>query len=254
MVRAMSRIRTVKPDFWGDPKTSRVSRDARLLFLGLLNESDDEGRQLGSPRRLAGVLFPHDDDVSTAHIKRWLDELETQKFIRRYQADGTAYVLICGFLKHQAINRPTASRFPSPPESSVSPHGAVTEDSPPDLGNGSGTGNREVEVIAPAARKVDPLWDAVMESCGIGSDIPENARGRYNKAVKLLRDVGADPGEVPKRAAMHRMHWHDIKLTPMSLASHWAECTPDAKNLAGQTVPKGFAALARVMEARNDSR
>jgi hypothetical protein len=111
----MARIRTIKPEFWGDPKTARVSRDARLLFIGLLNESDDEGRQLGSPRKIAGEVFPNDEDVTLKLIGRWLDELEKVGFVRRYVVDEIPYLQIVGFTAHQKVSHPSPSRLPPEP-------------------------------------------------------------------------------------------------------------------------------------------
>ena len=39
----MARIRTIKPQFWDDLKIGRLSRDARLLYIGLWNFADDLG-------------------------------------------------------------------------------------------------------------------------------------------------------------------------------------------------------------------
>lgn len=110
----MARIRTIKPEFWGDSKTARLSRDARLLFLGLLNESDDEGRQLGAPRRIAGVVFPHDADITPEIVGALLDELEAERMVERYDVDGTSYLLIVGFTKHQKVSHPSKSHLPPP--------------------------------------------------------------------------------------------------------------------------------------------
>lgn len=140
----MARIRTIKPEFWGDPKTGQCSRDARLLFLGLLNESDDEGRQLGSPRRIAGVVFPNDHDVTTRMVRKWLDELENAQLVVRYEVKTVPYLFIKGFMNNQKINRPSASRLPPPPnghgsfsEGSVRGHGGGGESVAADLGSGS---------------------------------------------------------------------------------------------------------------------
>lgn len=110
----MARIRTIKPEFWGHTKVARVSRDARLLFLGLLNEADDDGKLLGSTKRLAGVVFPYDDDVTPKRITKWLDELESVCLILRYEVGGSPYILLPGFTDHQKISHPTASRLPNP--------------------------------------------------------------------------------------------------------------------------------------------
>lgn len=110
----MARIRTIKPEYWGHPKTMRVSRDARLLFLGLLNESDDAGRQLGSAKRIAGAIFPHDADVDADVVARWLAELDGVGLIHQYCVDGVAYLCIPGFATHQKVSHPTPSRLPGP--------------------------------------------------------------------------------------------------------------------------------------------
>lgn len=129
----MARIRTIKPDFWQHPRVTRVSRDARLYFLGLLNEADDEGRMRYSGKRLAGVLFSDDDDVTGALIDQWTDELEVAGLVSRYVVDRAPLLLVIGFTEHQKINRPTPSRLPAPlTEPSVSPHGDLGEGSLPE--------------------------------------------------------------------------------------------------------------------------
>jgi hypothetical protein len=40
----MSRIRTIKPEFWEDEGNGRLSALARLLFIATFNMADDEGR------------------------------------------------------------------------------------------------------------------------------------------------------------------------------------------------------------------
>lgn len=131
----MSRIRTIKPEFWGHPKTARLSRDARLLFLGLLNESDDHGRQLGSPKRIAGAVFPNDEDVSAKRVIAWITELECVGLVRRYNVDGVEYLLIVGFSEHQKVAHPTASRLPAPTwvNGSGKAHDDLTNNSGEDL-------------------------------------------------------------------------------------------------------------------------
>src|SRR5205823_3716731 len=111
------------------------------LFLGMLNESDDEGRQLGSPRRVAGAVFPNDEDVTAKMIVRWLVELERERFIVRYTVADVAYVLIPGFMSHQRVAHPSPSKLPSPSrdsrESLTNGSGESHETFAPDLGSGS---------------------------------------------------------------------------------------------------------------------
>ncbi len=57
----MARIRSIKPSFWGSQEAANMSRDARLLTLGLVSHADDDGRFLGSIASINGAVFPNDD-------------------------------------------------------------------------------------------------------------------------------------------------------------------------------------------------
>ena len=54
----MSRIRTVKPEFWTSEQIIACSPIARLLFIGLWNFCDDNGVHPASYIRLKAEVFP----------------------------------------------------------------------------------------------------------------------------------------------------------------------------------------------------
>lgn len=135
----MARIRTIKPEFRTSSSAKRVSRDARLTFLLLLTEADDEGRFVATPKYLAGSLYPHDDDVTQKRITTWVSELEQVDWVRLYRHDEVLYGVVTKFTLHQKVSHPTASRLPRPPEHLTNDSGTPPEDFPPDLG----TRNRE---------------------------------------------------------------------------------------------------------------
>lgn len=108
----MARIRTIKPEFPQSESMGRVSRDARLLFIELWTIADDSGRTRAASRMLASLLFPYDDDAPGL-IDSWLEELEAEGCITRYQVEGTTYLQIAKWLSHQKIDKPSASKFPS---------------------------------------------------------------------------------------------------------------------------------------------
>lgn len=93
----------------------RVSRDARLLFIELWTYADDYGRARASPRMLAGVLFPFDDDA-TSLLEGWLRELEREECIYLYAINGSSYLQIVNWSKHQRVDKPTQSKIPPPPD------------------------------------------------------------------------------------------------------------------------------------------
>ena len=230
----MARIRTIKPDFWQHPKTASVSRDARLLFLGLLNEADDEGRMRYAAKRLAGVLFPFDEDVTPTLLESWVRELEAAGLAEMYAVDGHLYLGLPGFTEHQRISHAKPSTLPEKPrgtcaEEARTPRVLVMDPARGEGEQGTGNGNREVEVIAPkeSARKPDVLWDALLRACGITGPISPSARGAYNKARSDLAACNATPDMVQERAGVYRMRWPNVSLTPTALARRWSECEPN---------------------------
>lgn len=107
----MARIRSIKPEFPHSETIGSLSRDARLLFIMLWTIVDDEGRARAASRLLASLLFPYDDDAPGA-IEGWLGELEREGCIRRYEVEGSRYLDIPNWLKHQKIDKPTKSKLP----------------------------------------------------------------------------------------------------------------------------------------------
>ena len=119
----MARIRTLKPEFPQSESMGRVSRDARLLFVLLWTICDDYGRARASSRMLASLLYPYDDGeggaarTAGADVARWLLELEQESCIRLYEHEGSQYLEVCNWLKHQKIDKPSKPQFPEPPAS-----------------------------------------------------------------------------------------------------------------------------------------
>jgi hypothetical protein len=116
----VARIRTVKPTFWGDDKISQLSRDARLLFLGLVSMADDQGRFLASPSAVAGYVFPN-DDIPPKKLAAWLDELTCLGLVTIYNGGRVRYGAIPKWKRHQRISHPQTSPLPPPPENGLFP-------------------------------------------------------------------------------------------------------------------------------------
>lgn len=108
----MARIRTVKPEFWTDEKVVECSISARLLFIGLFNFADDKGCLERSPKRIKMQVFPAD----TIDCEPLIMELIAHGLLTEYSVNGSHYLQIPGFLKHQKINRPSNSNIPLPPQ------------------------------------------------------------------------------------------------------------------------------------------
>jgi hypothetical protein len=109
----VARIRTIKPSFWGSGTVAKLSRDARLLVLGLISFADDDGRFLGSITAINGAVFPN-DELPPAKVRRWYEEILDTKLVIEYDVEGVRYAVFPTWHEHQVINRYTPSQFPEP--------------------------------------------------------------------------------------------------------------------------------------------
>lgn len=109
----MARIRSIKPSFWTSSTTANLSRDARLLVIGLISFADDDGRFPASVNAINGYVFPH-DDISPQRVKKWLNELVASGIVHTYQSNAVVYGCLPNWHEHQVINRYTPSTIPAP--------------------------------------------------------------------------------------------------------------------------------------------
>ena len=110
----MSRIRSIKPEFWSSAQVMECSPMARLFFIGLWNFCDDDGRHPVSARTLKALIFPG-DDIAAAATLGFVAELERNGLVETYEVDGKPYLQVTGW-RHQKIDKPQPSKYPPPPE------------------------------------------------------------------------------------------------------------------------------------------
>jgi hypothetical protein len=182
----MARIRTIKPEFPHSEKIGGLSRDARLLFLQLFTVADDAGRLRGASRMLASLLYPYDDDAPKL-IGKWLTELDEKGCIRRYEVDGSQYVEIVNWLKHQKIDRPSESRIPAFEEASPKPR-ECSRASDADLVSST------LDHVSPRASRLDEQFEEFQKAYPKrkGGNPWEPARKLFYAAVKQ----GVDPDKI----------------------------------------------------------
>jgi hypothetical protein len=140
----MARIRTIKPEFWTSEQVMECSRDARLLFVGIWNFADDEGRMPFSAKRLKAQILPA-DDISSENVRRWVAELEAHGLVIVYQIDSKEFLQVTGW-HHQKIDKPNSSKWHPPPDfKPVTIRRTVVERSPPESGLRKGVRKRNLE-------------------------------------------------------------------------------------------------------------
>ena len=138
----MARIRTIKPSFFRSEDVSALPLRARLTWIGLWTQCDDAGRTKDNARLIKGDIWPL-DDVSLRDIEDDLATLAVHGRIVRYTVAGGQFLAIVNWRGHQAIAKPSASRYPPPPEVIHSDYGTTTGALPDDDGNGTAGKGKE---------------------------------------------------------------------------------------------------------------
>lgn len=108
----MARARNIKPGFFRNAELVELPAETRLLFIGLWTLADREGRLEDRPKQIKMELFPADSfDVGSM-----LTDLQSSKFINRYEVDGSKFIEVVNFIKHQDPHyKEKASEIPPPP-------------------------------------------------------------------------------------------------------------------------------------------
>lgn len=250
----MARIRSIRPEFWEDPVIGRLSRDARLTYIGLWNIADDEGRLRWNLKKIEADLYSFDQDVD---IDAWLEELLDAGRIERYEVDGEEFLWIPTFKAYQKPNRPTGSKLPEPP-----PHGSLTEDS-----------LSPQEALTPVVVE----GEVVVEGGGEGDSGPDGPTtkdyfealeitwnqktpkgkaelGKWKAAVVALRDEEVLPEEVPALYQAFVDTFPDAAVTVTAVVNHVGRLKAIIRGGGIQKPSKGAQKLsareARLREAR----
>ncbi len=133
----MARKRMIDPGIWQSEDFGKLSTLAKLVFIGLFSNADDEGRGRANAVYLKSILFPYEESIRSADIDKTLSEISSNMSVVFYSCDGNTYYSLYNWDKWQTINRPTPSKIPAFEEAnanihklfnehSVSNHGALT--------------------------------------------------------------------------------------------------------------------------------
>lgn len=115
----LARTRSIKPGFFKNETLAALPYQDRILFAGLWCIADREGRLEDRPKRIQIEVFPYDPDLD---VEISLLRLIEGGFILRYEVDGSRYILLPTFKKHQHVHvNEQASTYPAPYK-----HGAST--------------------------------------------------------------------------------------------------------------------------------
>lgn len=106
----MAKRRIIKSEFWSNSKVTQISRDARLLFIGLWNFCDDGGVQKFCPKTIKSNVFPGDSDISEEGVLDLLKELMKSGLLMPYvdTITGDPIIVVTGWKEHQFIDKSKA--------------------------------------------------------------------------------------------------------------------------------------------------
>lgn len=144
------RARNIKPGFLKNEDLADLGPFAQLLFIGLWQLADRDGKLEDRPRRIKAEVFPYYDPKPS--ITNLLNQLSEKKFILRYRAtvDGkqSSLIKIINFHKHQSPHHTEKkSIFPDPcdiyGELTVNPPSNDGENPPDSLNHERGIMNHE---------------------------------------------------------------------------------------------------------------
>lgn len=207
----MARIRSIKVEFWAHEGLSRVSRDARLFFIGLWNFADDAGRARAHPSVLKGQIFPYDE----IDVVPLLCELEEGGFVRRYVVDGQAFLCIPGWARHQVINKPSNTRLlPGPPGDDPTP--------PPEP-----SGSPPVALPEPDGSPTPRKGREGKGKEGNGEEHAASPKAGSPPAAL----PGLEPDPPSPFVAFVREYWPDVKA-PVDREREWQDACPAVNLLA----------------------
>lgn len=113
----MARARNLKPSFFTNDILAEIAPLGRILFQGLWCLADRAGRLEDRPKKIKAEVLPYDECDADA----FLSELHEKGFILRYEMDGTRFIQVLAFTKHQNPHvKEAASSIPAPYEHSAS--------------------------------------------------------------------------------------------------------------------------------------
>ncbi len=121
----MARIRSIKPELLEDERTAQLTNGEWRLFVSLLLLADDYGNLRANPKQVGGTVFwGTDEKVDVAGM---MDVLELAGLISLYNVRGQTYAHLCGWSKHQKVDKPGKPLCPGPEEQEQGENGRKTE-------------------------------------------------------------------------------------------------------------------------------
>lgn len=241
----MPRQRMVSPDFWTSEQVCSVSRDARLLWIGLWNFADDNGIYPSSSHRLKLEVFPADDDINKPRIMELVGELLSTGLLQEYVAeeDGKSYWIVPNWHVYQKIKYPSCT-YPKP---SGIPEGRFQEDSGGNKGSlreGSGKPGGSLGDASPPREEKRRELSSL---CSLGEKEEKTAEESF---VFSAQDIRLNSLKTPKRARRSSV----AGITIETLVDRWNELPRSIAPKVRKPPTEQYKKLWKRVSSENDLR
>ena len=234
---------------WVLDQSENLSTSEKFVLLGIANHSKPDGtNSFPSLETLCKYTL-----LSKSSVQRAIKALVQKDYLEKESGGGrrsNTYrlkmdrnVVQLRAVEHGHGDHPDGSqRLPSIVKETTQPSQALTIEP---------SYNRNRTEIQPS-KKRDEVWDAIMEAWWVNTkSLNSNERGRYNKAVKLLKESNATAQEIHMRVKVYRRKFKGAAVTPIAVANHWSELDPAVIAIEEvQNIPKGWDAIKQVREER----
>lgn len=195
----MPRNRMIKPQFWDDSKIAKISRDARLLYIGMWNFCDDLGIIRADVVWLKSKIFPF-DQIQIQQFEKICQEILRNGFISLFSYRNEKFYYLPKFSLHQKINKPNFEDVNVPKgilfknldkitEQSRINHGLITEQSIPKIEEEVEEENNNIPPIIPLIGD-----EEILQKQKELSDWEERLNTREQELIK--REVAIKASEV----------------------------------------------------------
>ena len=249
----MARRRMIDPNFWVSEDVAKLSVLARLVFLGLVSNADDEGRGRAKPAYLRSLLFPYDERPRLGEVESALAEIGRHLSVQFYTVEGNRYYALEHWHDWQSIDRPKPSRIPAPPEEETR---RVGEESPKDR-----------RCVADESRLKEKEREKKRNLKGREKETAPTPRGAHQNVLLTDGEMGQLQAEFPDWESRIEKLSAYMASTGKTYESHfatirlWAEREKGSRETAVQGTaadpmdavdPMALRAIQRMMEENPD--
>jgi len=110
----MARNRMIKKEFWTSEQIMNLPIAARLLFIGMWNQADDEGILKNSPMQLKAQIFPCDMGIDLEQVRHYIQLIKAENLIifnKKSEKEDQDLIRIRKWAQHQQINKATPTKY-----------------------------------------------------------------------------------------------------------------------------------------------